>query len=237
MRQSRLEMFIHQRAHMDMPSLLDLAPAEAESLLDGTSGAFVFGLVRNPYSRLVSVFENKIRLAEPDYRILSERWSDPAPFGGVRNMFADFLAAALGPLDLPRKDAHFRRQSDVLLTRLVPYTRIYRMEAVDQLIADLGAHLAVRGYARPLALGRENRTLLRDWRPYYDAETAHLVAEAFAEDFAAFGYDRESWRLPEPPPPIVETQEVVHWRAEVVARNAVIDMLYDELGLKAPNRA
>ena len=45
-----------------------------------------------------------------------------------------------------------------------------------------------------LSLYRRNKAMLGDWRGQYDEELAGQVAQYAAPDFAAYGYDTESWR-------------------------------------------
>jgi hypothetical protein len=76
-------------------------------------------------------------------------------------------------------------------------------------------------------LPRENASIAHPWRDYYDAESAGIVAEVYAEDFTAFGYDAQDWHGGRP---TVTASEVNRrWRAEIVARNRFIDRMYDWL--------
>ena len=79
----------------------------------------------------------------------------------------------------------------------------------------------------PVELPRENASIAGPWRDYYDAQSAQAVAGIYAEDFSAFGYDPADWHGGKPT--VNESAEARRWRAEVVARNAFIDRLYDWL--------
>ena len=67
-RETRRDMLIHQRRHVGIPTLMDIPAPARDEILAGSAGWFVFAIARNPFSRLVSVFENKIRVGEPRYR-------------------------------------------------------------------------------------------------------------------------------------------------------------------------
>jgi hypothetical protein len=53
------------------------------------------------------------------------------------------------------------------------------------------------------------------------------VADAYAEDFSEFGYDPADWAGGQPT--VSESGTDRRWRAEVVARNAFIDSMFDWL--------
>ena len=74
-----------------------------------------------------------------------------------------------------------------------------------------------------------NRNVYPDWRLYYDRPTAERVARIFAEDFAAFGYDLDSWRLGREVPELRTSATEAYWRREVMERNELIEFLYELL--------
>jgi hypothetical protein len=226
-RETRPDLVIHQRRHIAMPTLLDVDAGSRAAILGGNPGWLVFALVRNPYSRLVSFFENKLRLGEPGYRNLEARYGDPDRFGGLVPAFSAFVAEVVTDPRLIRGDSHLLPQTDVIMPRLIPYTRIFHLEKIGEAMAALAAHLAGGG-GTPRA--PHNRSLGRDWRRYYDAPTAAIVASAYAEDFASFGFDPADWAA-DTQQPLTQSQDEVYWRGEVAQRNAMIESLYDRLGL------
>lgn len=228
-RETRLDMLIHQRRHVGVPDFFDLAEGEREGILSGAGGWFVFALSRNPYSRLVSMFENKVRTGEPGYRVMEARYGDRA-YASARAAFADFVCNVAADPDRQRMDAHLRLQSEMLMPGLIAYSQVFKVEQAQDSVAAFAAHLRAQGFEGPVVLERRNESRGRSWRDYYDAGTAGLVAQAYAGDFAQFGYDPEDWRGGQP---LVETTAERQWRAELVARNALIDRLYTHLGLPA----
>jgi hypothetical protein len=191
----------------------------------------VFALVRNPFSRLVSVFENKIRLGEPGYRRLEARYGDPDRFGGLQQAFAAFVQEVVTDAAAVAADAHLLPQTELIMPGLIAYTHIFRLEDTPAAIAALRSHLAdVDGSPVPDP-GIRNRSLSRGWRTYYDLTVARIVADVYSTDFSAFGYDPDDWHPGiETPQTAVASHEAL-WRSEVVARNAMIDELYDRLSV------
>jgi hypothetical protein len=232
-RETRPDMLIHQRRYLALPTLLDVDAETRATILDGSPDWFVFALVRNPFSRLVSFFENKIRQGEPGYRRLEARYGDAARFSGLQQAFAAFVGEVVTDPALLRGDSHLLPQNEVIMPRLIPYTKVFRLEEADAAVAALNAHLA--GMDVPDVALAHNRSAGRDWRGYYDPATAAIVAKAYQEDFALFGYDPSDWQggnAATTPSPLEE-----YWRGEIVARNALIDRLYSHLGVQPAGNA
>ena len=227
-RETRPDMLVHHRRHIAMPTLLSVDGESRAAILNRAPGWMVFALVRNPFSRLVSFFEHKVRMGEPGYGRLEARYGDASRFGGLQQSFAHFVAEVVANPLLRNIDVHMMPQGDIIMPRLVPYTHIFRLEAVKEALAALAAHLGTQNL--PLT---EARAAGRNWRNYYDPRTAQMVAEFYAGDFALFGYDAGDWQ------PRGETRAdspvEEYWRGEVAARNAMIELLYDRLGLPPAN--
>lgn len=223
-RETRQDMLIHQRRYVDVPTLIDVTPEVRNAILGGAPDWFVFALCRNPFGRLVSVFENKVRLGEPGYRALEARYGDGA-VDSVKDAFAAFVREVVADPEQKNSDTHLRSQADLLLPRLVP-CRVFKLEQVGEAVEAFAQQVRSHGYAGEIALERRNESLGRSWRDYYDAETSAIVARAYADDFAQFDYDANDWQGGAS---ISESAEERRWRAEVVARNAMIDWLYDQL--------
>jgi hypothetical protein len=226
-RETRLGMLIHQRKLVGMPTLLHVAAASREEILSGAGGWFVFAVARNPYSRLVSVFENKIRLGEPGYRALEARYGDRGPFEDPKAAFAAFVREVIGDRDRRESDEHFLSQARMLMPRLIPYARVFRLEEIAEMTMALEGHIANLGGTARIELQQENASAANSWRDYYDAGSAGAVAAIYAEDFREFGYDAEDWAGGQPT--VSESGADRRWRSEVVARNAFIDRMYDWL--------
>lgn len=226
-RETQREMLIHQRRHFDMPTLLDADADIRAEILSGSGGWLVFALTRNPFSRVVSVFENKVRLGEPGYRDLEARYGANAGHPGVRAAFSAYVAEVVADPGCRDSDAHLRTQAQLLMPALVRYTRCFKIEAGEAAWSAFERHIRSFGAAAPARLERANESVGAPWRSYYDDASAAIVAQAYAVDFELFDYATESWRGGVED--IVETAAERQLRAQIVKRNAMIDLLYDFL--------
>lgn len=224
-RETRRDMLIHQRRYIAIPSLVDVAPAQRAEILSGTGGWFVFAVVRNPFSRLVSVYENKIRVGEPRYRTLEARYGDRGAFAGPKAAFAAFIEEVIRDRDRRNANPHFSSQARLLMPRVVPYTRVFRFESIRELPDALQRHLSAHGVSSRIALQKANAGFASHWRDYYDEDSARTVAELYADDFQEYGYDPQDWRGGNDA--VADTEGDRRWRAELVERNAFIDRMFD----------
>ncbi|MEE4117667.1 MAG: sulfotransferase family 2 domain-containing protein [Paracoccaceae bacterium] len=135
-------------------------------------GMFVFTLVRNPWDRAVSYY----------HWLRGQRFAHPAVALAQRVGFAEFLAH-------PQTRAAFRAAPYGAHVRLPSGEErcdaFVRLERFAADIAPVERHLGV-SLRLPERVNASQRA--RDWRSYYDARTAALVAEDCADDIARFGY-------------------------------------------------
>ena len=229
LRETRLQMLIHQRLHFKMPTVMDLETDEVRAILSGRSDYLIFALVRNPFSRLVSAFESKVRLREPGFSSHSKRWTALEAGSDVRATFADFVREAIDLYGRQMREHHFMPQHELLLPELLPYSRVFRLEEFAAFEEAFFAHLRNRGVLGKLAFQERNRSYYPNWRLYYDEPTARRVAAFYARDFELYGYDVDSWQLDHAPPPLLTTQSDAYWRQAVIERNEMIEFLYDRM--------
>jgi len=231
MRETRKDMLVHQRKYVDIPTLLDLHPSEARQFFEGRSGWFVFAVSRNPYSRVVSMFNDKVRFGEPGYRELQRRYGDTSSYGGLKHAFQAFVVEYVAEKDNRDGNPHLQLQSALLMPSLIPYTRIYKLNEASGAMHDFLRHLREVGNdGQPdnLTLPELNRNLTFDWRGFYCDSSASVIAQCYSEDFVAFGYDPDDWRGAEDLV-IEESAADARWLREVVARNEFIDSIFDLL--------
>lgn len=220
-RETRLDMMVHQRALLQIPTALDLSPGDMASALAAEQGWLTFAVCRNPFSRLVSVYENKVRQAEPGYGEQCAAYAHAGYAGDVRAGFTNYVAG-IRDLVHANADAHLTPQVDLLLVRALHYSRIYKVERLAELGEALSSHLG----GRPITFGRFNTSRHADWRRYYTAETAKLVTELYAEDFSHFDYDVDSWAT-DVVDCIPEGELERGLLNEIRERNKTIEHLYD----------
>jgi hypothetical protein len=233
-RESKRGMLIHDQDALAVARLTTLPPDQAAALLAPESGYLVFAFVRNPYSRLFSAWNNKLRFVEPGYAPVAEdiqRLSGgAAPDGAVS--FADFVRYVCRYEDKRNCDHHWALQSALLFPDAIAYSFICPIEEFDRGWMLWRSHLEqVQGGAVDVLATARNVSPPEDWRASFDQDLADLAYAYYAEDFDRFGYDRESWRTSaaehERARSGAETE--AFYRREIVERNRMIDLLYDKI--------
>jgi Sulfotransferase family len=224
-RESRRDMFIHIRSNVPVPSLLDLDEQTQRYVL--TAPDFLrFSIVRNPYTRLVSAWRNKIMLCEPGYEHIYRKLMGDIPALHHKKIlaFEQFLRFIENEPDLRSCNGHWRRQVDLLFYPAIPYTHIGKLEQLPMTMDLIGKHL---GAAKPLPVGRSNSTGAGGRDPI-DAATAARIYALYAQDFEAFGYDRQSWQNisdSRNDPAVVPESRFID---EIMERNLIISYLYEQ---------
>jgi hypothetical protein len=224
-RESRRDMFIHVRSNVPVPSLLDLDEQTQRHVL--TAPDFLrFAIVRNPYTRLVSAWRNKVMLCEPGYEHIYRKLTGDMPSLGSKKIlaFPQFLRFIENEPDLRSCNAHWRRQVELLLYPAIPYTHIGKLEQLPMTLDLIERHL---GATKPLRVGRSNSTG-GGGRDPMDAATAARIYALYAEDFEAFGYDRGSWQNlsdSHDDPALVPENRFID---EIIERNLIISHLYEQ---------
>lgn len=197
--ESQIELCIHYRDVHPLPPVTALPAGERDDVLTG-GGYRRMCIVRNPYARLLSAWSNKVCQLEPKYAEVSNaaiRHAGRTPTPDDMPSFAEFATWVLETNDPRTCDPHWRSQRELLRPDLVAYTDVLRFESIaDELDAFLRAgDTTARFDARKLLAGlRFNESVAIDVREQYDEAIASRVAAFYADDFARFGYDRDSWR-------------------------------------------
>lgn len=147
--------------------------AEAEGLYTRQQAAdwFVFTLVRNPWDRLVSYY----------HWLRDQRFDHPAvarareeDFSGFLNAPGTWASIAGNPYPSYLADGEGRERADAYV----------RLEHLAEDLAPVEAHLGFSLEVPPANRSRRDS----DWRGYYSAGDAALVAELCAADITRFGY-------------------------------------------------
>jgi hypothetical protein len=222
--ESRRDMFVHIRSNVPVPSLLDLDDQTQRHVL--TAPDFLrFSIVRNPYTRLVSAWRNKVMLCEPGYEHIYRTLMGDMPSLHSKKIlaFEQFLQFLETEPDLRSCNGHWRRQVDLLLYPAIPYTHIGKLEHLPMTMDLIGKHL---GPAKPLRVGRSNST--GGGCDRIDAATAARIYALYAEDFEAFDYERESWQSisdSRDDPGLIPESRFID---EIIERNLMISYLYEQ---------
>jgi len=129
---------------------------------------FTFAFLRNPFDRMVSSFEYRRQLLEK---------GNPNRYEG--DSFRDFMLSVVAP----NEDNYEWRDQLYLLTDsdgTLLVENVYFFEQIQQGWNDVRKRLS---YLEIPDLPHFNRTDRKDWRDYYDRETAEIVLDRFAQDF------------------------------------------------------
>lgn len=186
---------IHSReAWNDTPRLSDLDRRQLDEI-SPANGWFVFAVIRDPRLRVFSAWQSKFLVGDPHY--YHQRWAGrdwlprtPRSVDDVLEDWRRFVEVLVsGPAgSSPVADGHFAPQTDRLHESLVPYTRLYEIRELGELVADLEDHLnRTVGSAPALVLGRENETPLQAGREVFEGGVRETLEQHYAADFERFG--------------------------------------------------
>ena len=183
---------VHMRSlYRKLPSPEQLDPKIAAGI-HPDNGWFVFGVARDPWSRLFSAWQDKILLQYPAYRWAETKpWYAHFPDGRAEQInadFARFVDAAVTDRKFPLlTNTHFRLQSAALDTDVVPFSHIYPIEKLGELRKDLAAHVESLGWREPIVFQRSNDTPLKANAAVFAGDVRAKVESWYAADFAQFG--------------------------------------------------
>ena len=224
--ETRREMFIHARENVPLPSLVDLDDATQKEVLE-SDGFFRFAIVRNPYSRVVSAWKNKVVPCEPGAERLYLEIKGRLPDMHAKELIAfDEFVSYLGKIDLRASDPHWRRQVDHLFLDALSFSLVGKMEDMSGAMERFQQHL---GLAEPLMTGKKNVSAPVGLATY-DQNLADKVYSLYREDFERLGYNRDSWRDGQSAVPAAQKAVIPEARFydEIIERNLIISGLYAE---------
>jgi hypothetical protein len=228
LRETRREMFIHARRNIPLPCLLDLSDRTQKQVLE--SPDFLrFTVVRNPYSRLVSAWNSKVRLCEPGFEHIHARIKQHAPELGSKSLvslreFVDYIASSC---DVRTCDVHWRQQADHTFFKALNYSYVGKVESFGETLQRLRRHLR---------LARAPRQEAQNVSGFYadpqacNGDLADRIYKLYRADFDTFDYSRD-W--PQDHRRQGEGADDVKALAqscsdEIIERNLVIGHLYEK---------
>lgn len=184
------DLIIHDTFREVAPTVTGLEPEQLiEPLV--SDAYFRFAVVRNPYARIFSAWQSKLLLREP---LQSESFIHCEFFNRSIRDGADIAAAYEGflehllELDVTHLDAHWKSQVDLLRPDIISYSKIARLEDVDELTAALAAHVGT-GFELPLRDRPRNESLIPYSRKFVTNRAVEIIKEIYAKDFELFRYD------------------------------------------------
>lgn len=148
--------------------------------------------VRNPYSRLLSCYRDKILGNKPHKSAILQRLgrADQAPDTMVS--FDDFILAVTGQSDR-EMDPHWRVQSSQILYDIVNYHFIGRFESYGSHFRECFFRLGIQETDIPQLrhLHRTQPNAPEPYDKYYTKKLQNLVYERYRKDFENFDYAYE----------------------------------------------
>ena len=163
--------------------------------LDEVNSYFVFTFVRNPFSRLVSFFNNVYLYQDAKYHLQPHRQS----YIFWLHEVSSFSELAYKVSKIP--DCHLDRH---LLPQHLWIDNFQGKGGKGGKIDFIGKYETLKQDFEPirkkfnfLYLGHENKSIgeHEDWRDYYTPKTAKMVYQRFRKDFERFGYEDEYPKL------------------------------------------
>jgi Sulfotransferase family len=176
-------MHIHDRPQIPLPPLTAFSEDRFREIVTGVQW-FRFCVIRHPYDRFFSAWRDKIFLCEPSYEAY-------APADNERFVrFSDFAARVVAEEDPFTCDPHWRSQTALLLPDDIPYKRIYNLDDLDHLAADLQEHLQTVGVSDQVApLSRINQGCSISAEGFLTREVLTSLRQFYRSDFERFGFD------------------------------------------------
>ena len=178
---------IHDRQSAPLLSPFQLPDDVMEEVFN-SNRYYRFTVVRNPYSRLLSCYLDRIVPANSaPYRQLLLMLGKP---DGTIVSFAEFIGAICKqkPYD---QNNHWRLQTSEICTAAIKYDFVGKQESFAADMTKVWSHIAP---AAPIPnFAGENKapsvtSAGKRLGEYYTSELIDMVREAYSDDFASFGY-------------------------------------------------
>lgn len=181
--QSRVPEFVHERAASPLQAFSNTSRSAEEIL--GSPHFFRFTYVRNPFTRVLSAYIDKIETEAPEReRLLPLLGFVP----GKPPSFIEFLRAVQAQRD-DWRDIHWTTQSRLIQANNIGYSFIGRFESFSTTFPLLLDHLGIdRAHhdtsARPVHATSANARVLE----YIGPEEREVIISIYHADFVGFAY-------------------------------------------------
>jgi hypothetical protein len=168
-----------------------LRPSQAFASLDELEGFFKFLFVRNPFTRVLSGYLDKIKGNKIEKRgIVRMLGMDYDNFAAVDVSFIQFLGA-IASADLRLVDTHFKPQTLLSCYYDIAYDFVGKFEEFDSdlvaVLERISGEAVSRNAIRSIRHHKTDASKL--CAQYYDNEAEQLVKDIYGEDFRLFGYE------------------------------------------------
>jgi len=152
---------------------------------------FRFYVVRNPYSRLLSAYKNKIAVSgkEMDFDILRKRIVEKYGLNEKRDKIS-FFQFVKWIEESKCMNIHWNLQVKLLRVEFVNCSMIVRFENFEKDMEEFFRRTKIT----PLPIEITNKTNSTKMSEFYNQELADIVYEIYQPDFKRFGYHRDSWK-------------------------------------------
>lgn len=178
-----------------------LSEPEREDILGPQSNYYAFVFVRNPYTRLLSAYKNKVESIHTwEETALSKYWRElvsamrnevpPSANSALRPVGFEEFVELVDAIDFSTLDEHITSQVSLACLTVLQYDFIGRFESLETDFALVIDALGMSGEisAREQFPGNvTDASALMDC--YYNSRLRRSVSEKFQADFEAFGYD------------------------------------------------
>lgn len=159
---------------------------------------FCFCFVRNPYTRLLSGYLDKVVGSKPQKNNILKQLGNEQDTD--REIDFPTFVRAVCAMPPSQQDAHWRVQYYQTAQTGIPFDFVGRFERLEHDLREVADRLGVSGFIDEHLFGRATTTSRHHAtgadqriRDFYTPELRDLVAEAFRIDFQHFGY---SYDLP-----------------------------------------
>lgn len=160
------------------------------------SRVFKFALVRNPYTRALSGYLDKILRGKEQKKniaphVAAQRSCTLDDFRAKDITFLEFCKALAGKDNIREFDHHWRPQAAHICIDIVPYSFIGKLENIDSDLKEINKHIGSLSNTNETGHKTGAGQRLKD---FYCEESMEIIANVYEEDFERFNYDIQ--RLP-----------------------------------------
>ena len=184
----------HNRGKSPLRRITDLPTGAPLGYLYREGYQFIT-FVRNPYTRVLSCYRDKILKNDPLKATILRLLGHAEPSLDIPVSFEQFVKAIAGQTDY-EMNVHWRPQTSQTLYEILDYSFVGRFERYQEDFAALFAHLGIPEAERPPSrhLNRTREGAQEGCAAYYTPGIQELVHRRYRKDFENFGYPYE---LPE----------------------------------------